>query len=180
MSIYYMDRPDFAPIVLNYPSRPLYSGNALALEAVADWTAITAGTEETLVSIYGTGRFSGGLLAFGGSFGWADMALIETSLYIDGGLKAKWTLQEFELYNALNLFNKASSSGASGWYYPDILHPMISPIGGKWDATNNVFTEYYVMLHFIVEFVESLEIRVKNGLTSDITAGVRAIVGYYP
>ena len=89
MSIYYLDRPDFAPIVLNFPSRPIYSGNALALEAVADWTVIPPGSEETLVTIYGTGRFSGGLLGFGGSFGWADMFLIKARLYIDGALKAE-------------------------------------------------------------------------------------------
>jgi len=180
MSIYYMDRPDFAPIVLNFPGRPLYSGNALALEAVADWTAITAGSEETLVSIYGTGRFSGGLLGFGGSFDWANMASVEARLYIDGGLKAKWTLQDFELYIALNLYNKAYNSGSDGWYYPDVMHPMISPIGGRWNATDKVFEEYYVMLHFIVEFVESMEIRIVNNTSSDITAIVRAIAGYYP
>ena len=78
------------------------------------------------------------------------------------------------------MFNKASSSGADGWYYPDVLHPVISPIGGRWNATNNAFEEYYVYLNFIAEFIESIEIRVVNNTANDITARIRAIAGYYP
>ena len=180
MSIYYLDRPDFAPIVLNYPGRPIYSGNALALEAVADWTVIDPGATEALLTIYGTGRLSGAILGYGGSFDWSRMASVKTQLYLDGALKAEWTLQDFEVYIALNLFNKAYNSGANGWYYPDVLHPIISPIGGLWNATNKAFEEYYAYLNVNIEFVESMEIRIKNELTDTITARIRAIAGYYP
>lgn len=180
MSIYYLDRPDFAPIVLNYPGRPVYSGNALALEAVSDWTTVPSGSTESLLTIYGTGRLTSMLVHFVGSFAWPDLPYVKTMLYLDGAHRATLSLYDFEHYIVYSLYNKAYGSGADGWYYPDILHPVISPVGAKWNATNKVFEEYVAYLNVVIEFVESLEIKVKNELSSDIKVAVRAIAGYYP
>ena len=180
MSIYYIDRPDFAPFVSNYPQRPVYSGNVLALEGKVVNYAVDPGSSLDLLSIYGVGRFSGGIVVVGGSFGWADMALIKLEILIDGSSRAKWSLQEIETFNGLNLFNKASGSAASGWYYPDVLHPIISSIAGKWNAANNAFEEYYFYLNFIAEFTESIVFRGINNTSNPITFTIRALVGYYP
>ena len=180
MIFYTIDRPDFAPFVSNFPSRPVYSGRTLALEAKAMYQPLAPNSSEDILEIAGTGALTGALLIFGGSFGWGDMAELGIELYIDGTQRAKWTLQDFELFNGLNIYNKASGSGSSGWYYADVLNPIISPIAGKWDATNSVFTEYYVYLNFIAEFTDSLVFRVFNNTSSTQTFSIKALVGHYP
>ncbi len=180
MSIYYLDRPDFAPIVLNYPGRPVYSGASLALEAVAEYHVISGGETEDLITVYGTGRFTHATILFGGKFGWADMANIGIEIWIDDSKRAVWSLQQFELFNALALYNKAYYSGSDGWYYPDVLNPVIGTIGGRWNSTDKAFEEYYVYLNFIAEFTDSFIMKGFNKTSSDVTFTVRALVGYYP
>lgn len=175
-----MDRPDFAPVVINYPQAPVYTGQSLAYDVVSGWTVIPGGSTKSLLLVHGRGRMTAGLVAFAGSFTWSDMSLIRLQIWIDGAPRAEWSLQDFELYIALNLINKASASGADGWYYPDVLHPVISPIGGRWNSTNNAFEEYYVYLNIVIEFTESIEVKIVNGLSSDITGLVRLMAGYYP
>ena len=180
MSIYYLDRPDFAPIVLNYPGRPIYAGESMALEAYASWMPIPPSSIQGIIGLMGTGRVLTGVMGFKGPISQSMMTEVKALIYTDGVKRAEWSLWDFEAYLGYTFFWKAFNAGTEGWYAPDVLHPRLSPIGAHYDPTLPGFDEYYVMFNFVIEFTESFEFKVWNETGYEIHAFIRLIAGYYP
>lgn len=180
MSIYTLDRPDFAPIVINYPSRPLYGGESIVIEIDSGSVSVAAGSEENLISVTGAGKFVNALIMFKPDTSLANTMSLVVRIYLDGSRRVNLTLNEIEAWIGHNLYNKLAGATATDYYYPDWINPIITPIMGHYDSTNDVIDSYYLMLNFVMEFTESFTLAVYNPLTTDIVASCKALVGYYP
>lgn len=180
MSIYTLDRPDFAPIVLNYPSRAIYMGQSIAIVIDSGSEIVSSGSETDLVSVDGVGRFINACIGLIPEASINDTYSIMIRLYVDGTRRFNMTLNEIEGYIGGNLRHKVESASSTDYYYPDWINPVITPLMAKYDATNNIITQYELFLNFTIEFIESFRLSVYNPLTKDIIVSSRVFIGYYP
>ncbi|RLF06753.1 MAG: hypothetical protein DRJ60_04025 [Thermoprotei archaeon] len=180
MSIYTLDRPDFAPIIINYPSRPLYKGESIALSIESGSVAIDPSSESALYTITGVGRHINSLLEFTANTGISDYMSQVIRIYVDGAKKLQFTVNEVEAYIGHNLYNKLVSATSTGYYYPDWINPIITPIMGYYDDSTGNITAYYLMLNIDIEFIESFSIKIYNPTTITMYCNSKALVGYYP
>lgn len=180
MSTYYLDRPDFAPMILNYPQRPIYSGESIALEARTDQYTLVAGESVDLLTVYGIGRLSHLVVYIANYLSLSEINALVIELLVDGAKKLSLSPWYVELYSGLQLYYKMQKLSSTDWVYPDNLTPYISPIGVHYDPANYKILDYFFYVHGDIEFTDNVVVRVINNTTHNVSVQLFSIVGYYP